>query len=88
MSKTQNREHQERNAGLLFEGIKYCPWPLKIKTNKMKRILRILVGLPLCPVLMFLATYIWLFTEGETWFETVGRHVWHLATGDWNKLPE
>ena len=55
----------------------------------MKRILRIIVGFPLCPFPMFLGTWIWLFTTTErTWTESVGYYTWCLASGDWDKLPE
>lgn len=55
----------------------------------MKRILRIIVGLPLCPIPMFLSTWIWLFTDTqENWLESVGYFTWCLAIGDWDKLPE
>ncbi len=55
----------------------------------MKRIFRITVGLPLCPIPMFLATWVWLFTTTEaTWTESVGYYTWCLASGDWDKLPE
>lgn len=55
----------------------------------VKRFLRILVGLPLCPFPMFLATWIWLFEdEGEGWVESIGSMTWYLASGQWNKLPD
>jgi hypothetical protein len=57
--------------------------------QSMKRILRIMVGLPLSPFPMFLATWVWLFTTTEeTWTESVGYYTWCLASGDWDKLPE
>lgn len=38
---------------------------------------------------MFLATWIWLFDDDNgTWFELVGKYTWHLASGQWEKLPE
>lgn len=55
----------------------------------MKRILRIMIGLPLCVFPMFLATWAWLFTTtDESWLSTVGYDTWCLASGDWDKLPE
>lgn len=54
----------------------------------MKRILRILVGLLLFPFPMFIATWVWLFQEDDSWFESVGRMTWNLVSGDWDKLPE
>jgi len=55
----------------------------------MKRLLRIMIGLPLCPVPMFLATWIWLFSHTkDSWIESVGYLTWNLASGDWDKLPE
>ena len=57
--------------------------------QSMKRLLRIIVGFPLCPFPMFLATWIWLFTsKEETWVESVGYYTWCLASGDWDKLPD
>jgi hypothetical protein len=55
----------------------------------MKRILRILIGLPLCPAPLFVATWVWLFDDsGESWHDTVGVYTWYLASGQWDKLPE
>lgn len=55
----------------------------------MKRILRILFGLPLCPFPMLLGTYVWMWSDdGETWSESVGAITWYLASGQWDKLPE
>jgi len=55
----------------------------------MKRILRILVGLPLCWVPMFLSTWVWLFQDGdEGWIDSVGSMTWYLASGQWDKLPD
>jgi urea transporter len=57
--------------------------------KRMKRILRIMIGLPLFPIPMVLATYIWLFSNDDTtWKESVGYFTWCLASGDWDKLPE
>jgi hypothetical protein len=55
----------------------------------MKRILRIIIGLPLSTALMFLATWVWLWeTTEESWMESVGLYTWYLASGDWDKLPD
>ena len=54
----------------------------------MKRILRILVGLPLSPLPMLLATWVWLFEEGISWWEAVGENTWNLASGQWDKLSD
>ena len=57
--------------------------------QQMKRILRIIVGLPLCPFFMFVGTWVWLFTDTqETWIESIGYFTWCLAIGDWDKLPK
>ena len=57
--------------------------------QSMKRLLRILVGLPLCWAPMFLATWVWLFHDGnEGWLESVGSLTWYLASGQWDKLPD
>lgn len=54
----------------------------------MKRLLRILFGLTLCPIPMLLGTYIWMWSDGKSWQESVGVFTWYLASGQWNKLPE
>jgi hypothetical protein len=54
----------------------------------MKRILRIMVGLLISPFVMILSTYLWLFSDEETWVGSVGKFTWYLASGDWDKLPE
>ena len=54
----------------------------------MKRILRILIGTSLVIFPMFLATWIWLFSNEESWVDTVGKHCLHLAIGKWELLPE
>ena len=53
----------------------------------MKRLLRIMIGLPLSPIPMFLGTWIWLWTNSKSWKDTVGYFTWQLASGDWDKLP-
>lgn len=63
--------------------------PTSATTNKMKRILRILVGITLGIIPMLLATWIWLFdSNNETWSESVGKYTWYLVSGDWDELPE
>ncbi len=54
----------------------------------MKQLLRIIIGLPLLPFVMFLGTCVWICTDDEDWMEGVGTHAWYLASGQWNKLPE
>jgi hypothetical protein len=55
----------------------------------MKKIIRIMVGLPLCPIPMTLATWIWLFSDDNiSWKESVGYYTWCIASGNWSKLPE
>lgn len=55
----------------------------------MKRLLRILFGLPLAPIPMLLGTYIWMWDDsGESWSESVGAMTWWLASGQWEKLPD
>lgn len=55
----------------------------------LKRVLRIMVGLPLSPIPMIVFTWVWLFTTTEeTWVEGVGYYTWLLASGDWDKLPK
>jgi hypothetical protein len=54
----------------------------------MKRLLRIMIGLPLSPFTMFLGTWIWLWTNNISWVDTVCYFTWKLASGDWDKLPE
>ena len=53
----------------------------------MKRILRIMIGLPASPILMMLATYIWLWEDDDTtWKESIGYFTWYIASGNWDKL--
>lgn len=54
----------------------------------MKRLLRILFGLPMCPLPLFLGTYIWMWDDSENWWDAVGSAVWYLASGQWDKLPD
>lgn len=55
----------------------------------MKQALRIIIGLPLSPIPMALATYIWLWDNNKTtWKESVGKYGWYLASGQLDKLPE
>lgn len=55
----------------------------------MKRLLRILFGLPLSPFPMLLGTYVWMWSnDNEGWMESVGSMTWYLASGQWNKLPD
>ena len=55
----------------------------------MKRLLRIIFGLPLCPFPMVLATWVWLWEDGnEGWLESVGAMTWWLASGQWERLPD
>ena len=54
----------------------------------MKQIIRMIIGIPLCVVPMFLATFIWLFDDKITWKESVGKYTWLIASGDWSKLPD
>lgn len=55
----------------------------------MKQFLRILFGLPLCPFPMLLATYAWMWSDDEEgWMESIGLMTWHLASGQWEKLPD
>ena len=54
----------------------------------MRRIIRTLIGIPLFPLLMFVGTWIWLWTDNEDWLNMVGKYTWYFASGDWDKLPE
>ena len=53
----------------------------------MKRLLRIIIGSSLFPVPMFIGTWIWLFEDNkESWSEHVGKLVWELISGQWDKF--
>ena len=54
----------------------------------MRRLLRIPIGLALCPVLCLIGTCMWLFEEDTDWAEEVGTAMWYLASGQWSKLPD
>lgn len=54
----------------------------------MKRILRILFGLPLCPFPMIIGSWMWLWERDMSWIEEVGMTTWWLASGQWDKLPD
>lgn len=46
-----------------------------------------MIGLPLFPILMILATYFWWFEDDDTtWKESVGYFTWYIASGNWDKL--
>ena len=54
----------------------------------VKKIIRILFGLPLAVIPMLLASWVWLFDSEESWKDTVGKYSWYLISGQWEKLPE
>ena len=55
----------------------------------MKRLLRIIFGLPLCLFPMILGTYVWLWDDNnETWLQGPGQLTWWVASGQWDKLPD
>jgi hypothetical protein len=54
----------------------------------MKRLLRILFGLPLCPFPLTIGTWIWLWERDAKWSETVGQLTWWIASGQWDKLDD
>ena len=54
----------------------------------MKQLIRIPFGVIFCPMALLVGTWVWLFEEDVSWWEEVGITVWHLASGQWNKLPE
>jgi nitrogen fixation-related uncharacterized protein len=53
----------------------------------MKRILRIIIGLSISPIMLIIGTFFWIFSN-ENWTDTIGRYIWYLIIGDWDKLPE
>jgi len=53
----------------------------------MKRILRIIIGLLVSPIMLIIGTFFWIFSD-EEWTDTVGRLLWYLIIGDWDELPE
>lgn len=55
----------------------------------IKRILRIIIGIPSSITAGILATLIWVFIEtDESWVDSIGLYMWWLASGQWEKLPE
>jgi hypothetical protein len=54
----------------------------------MKRLLRIIFGLPLCPFPLIAGTWIWLWEKDANWNETVGTLTWWVASGQWDKLDD
>lgn len=53
----------------------------------MKRILRIMVGLLISPIMLIIGTFVWIFSDLK-WIETIGKDLWNLINGNWHKLPE
>jgi len=53
----------------------------------MKRILRIMLGLSVSPIMLIMGTFLWIFSD-VNWTDTVGKYIWYLISGDWDKLPE
>jgi hypothetical protein len=53
----------------------------------MKRILRIIIGLAISPIMLIMGTVLWIFSN-QNWTNTVGRYLWYLISGDWDNLPE
>jgi nitrogen fixation-related uncharacterized protein len=53
----------------------------------MKRILRIIIGVSISPIMLIAGTLLWIFSN-EYWTDTIGRQLWYLIIGDWDKLPE
>ena len=53
----------------------------------MKRIIRIPIGILLCPMPLFIGSLMWLWEEEMRYSEVV-EVAWYLASGQWNKLPD
>ena len=53
----------------------------------MKRILRIIIGLVVSPIMLIIGTFVWIFSN-ENWIKTIGKGLWNLINGNWEKLPE
>ena len=53
----------------------------------MKRILRIIIGLTVSPVILIIGTLFWIFSN-ENWTDTIGKYLWYFIIGDWDNLPE
>jgi len=53
----------------------------------MKRILRIIIGLLVSPIMLIIGTFFWIFSD-ENWIKTIGKDLWYLISGNWDKLPE
>ena len=53
----------------------------------MKRILRIIIGLAISPIMLIIGTFVWILSD-VNWIEAIGRYLWYLISGDWDNLPE
>ena len=57
-----------------------------IKTNAMKRLIRIPLGIMFAPLLLAAGTYIWLFEKDMSWSREVGIQMWNLVSGQWDEF--
>jgi hypothetical protein len=53
----------------------------------MKRILRIIIGLSISPIMLIIGTFFWIFSN-ENWTDTIGIYLWYFIIGDWDELSE
>jgi len=53
----------------------------------MKRILRIIIGLAISPIMLIIGTFVWILSD-VNWIEAIGKVLWNLINGNWEKLPE
>jgi nitrogen fixation-related uncharacterized protein len=53
----------------------------------MKRILRIIIGVSISPIMLIVGTVLWILSN-ENWTDTIGRYIWYLIIGDWDKLSD
>lgn len=55
----------------------------------VKQLLRIAFGLLASPGLLVVGTLLWISVDdNEGWWESVGKYIWYLISGQWNKLPD
>lgn len=55
----------------------------------MKQLLRITFGLLASPGLLVVGTLLWISVDdNEGWWESIGKYIWYLVSGQWNKLPD
>jgi hypothetical protein len=54
----------------------------------MKQLIRIPLGIMFLPFMFLAGTWIWLFEKEMNWGNEVGLSMWHLVSGQWDKLND